>query len=50
MIYLFIFNNNCIMEKINIDFVEKNGLLAYKYLRGSHSYHLNVETSDVAYG
>lgn len=38
------------MEKMNIDFVEKNGLLAYKYLRGSHSYHLNVETSDVDYG
>jgi len=38
------------MEKMNINFVEKSGLLAYKYLRGSHSYHLNVETSDVDYG
>jgi len=38
------------MEKMDINFVEKNGLLAYKYLRGSHSYHLNVETSDVDYG
>ena len=38
------------MKKMNINFVEKSGLLAYKYLRGSHSYHLNVETSDVDYG
>lgn len=33
-----------------IDYVEKMGYLAYKYKRGSHMYHLNVETSDEDYG
>ena len=33
-----------------IDYLEKSGYLAYKYKRGSHMYHLNVETSDEDYG
>lgn len=39
------------MEKINIDFVEKNGLLAYKYLRGSWSHGIGIlGKSDFDYG
>lgn len=38
------------MDRWTIDYIEKRGYLAYKYKRGSHMYHLNVETSDEDYG
>lgn len=34
------------MEKYTIDYLKKNGLIAYEYVRGSHAYGTNVETSD----
>ena len=36
--------------KWTIDYLRKSGLIAYEYRRGSHMYHLNVETSDVDTG
>ena len=36
--------------KWTIDYLRKTGLIAYEYRRGSHMYHLNVETSDVDTG
>jgi hypothetical protein len=38
------------MEKWTIDFLRKNSLIVYEYMRGSHSYHLNVDTSDIDVG
>lgn len=38
------------MKKMTIEEVEKNGWLAYKYIRGSQTYGLNTPESDTDYG
>lgn len=40
------------IKKLTLEDVEniENGYLLYKYIRGSHSYGLNIETSDIDYG
>lgn len=38
------------MKKYNFDNIRENGLLLYEYIRGSHSYGLNIETSDIDTG
>lgn len=38
------------MTKWTIDYLRENNLIIYEYKRGSHLYHLNVETSDEDYG
>ena len=36
--------------KWTIDYLRENNLIIYEYMRGSHAYHLNVETSDLDIG
>ena len=36
--------------KYNFENIKKNGLLLYEYVRGSHAYGLNIETSDIDTG
>lgn len=38
------------MKKYTIDYLREHNLIIYEYKRGSHLYHLNVETSDEDYG
>ena len=38
------------MKKYTIDYLREHNLIVYEYKRGSHLYHLNVETSDEDYG
>lgn len=38
------------MAKWTIDYLRENNLIIYEYKRGSHLYHLNVETSDEDFG
>ena len=38
------------MKKYTIDYLRGHNLIIYEYKRGSHLYHLNVETSDEDYG
>lgn len=38
------------MEKLTFDTIREKGLLLYEYVRGSHSYGLNIETSDIDKG
>lgn len=38
------------MEKLTIDYLRDNGLIAYEYIRGSHLHGLNTETSDIDLG
>ena len=35
---------------MTIEELQKSGWIAYEYMRGSHMYHLNVETSDIDVG
>lgn len=34
------------MEKLTIDYLKQHNMIAYEYIRGSHAYGTNVETSD----
>lgn len=34
------------MEKLTIEYLKKNNMIAYEYVRGSHAYGTNVEGSD----
>ena len=34
------------MEKLTIEYLKKNNMIAYEYVRGSHAYGTNIETSD----
>ena len=36
--------------RYNFENIKKNGLLLYEYVRGSHAYGLNIETSDIDTG
>lgn len=36
--------------RYNFENIRKNGLLLYEYVRGSHAYGLNIETSDIDTG
>ena len=36
--------------KLNFKDIEEKGLLLYKYIRGSHVYGTNTETSDIDEG
>ena len=38
------------MTKWTIEYLRENNLIIYEYMRGSHAYHLNVETSDLDVG
>lgn len=38
------------MKKYTIDYLREHNLIIYEYKRGSHLYHLNVETSDEDFG
>lgn len=35
---------------MTFDDIRKGGLLLYEYTRGSHAYHLDMETSDIDTG
>lgn len=34
------------MEKLTIGYLKQHNMIAYEYIRGSHAYGTNVETSD----
>ena len=36
--------------KLTIDYIREHGMIAYEYIRGSHAYGLNTETSDEDHG
>lgn len=38
------------MKNYNFENIRQNGLLLYEYVRGSHAYGLNIETSDIDTG
>lgn len=50
LLLAFICKNLKNMKKYTIDYLREHNLIIYEYKRGSHLYHLNVETSDEDYG
>ena len=36
--------------KLTIEYLREHGMIAYEYIRGSHAYGLNTETSDEDHG